>query len=63
MSTARAFALWEGRDFVTPGDVKAVAVPALSHRLLLKSSSQGAFARDEAAHLVSEILRKVPAPK
>jgi MoxR-like ATPase len=63
MATARAIALWEGRDFVTPGDVKAVAVPALSHRLLLKSSSQGAFARDEAAHLVGELLRKVPAPR
>lgn len=63
MSAARAMALWEGRDFVTPGDVKAVAVPALSHRLLLKSSAAGAFARDEAAHLVGELLRKVPAPR
>jgi MoxR-like ATPase len=63
MATARAAALWEGRDFVTPGDVKAIAAPALSHRLLLKNSSQGAFARDEAAHLVAELLRKVPAPR
>lgn len=63
MSAARAIALWEGRDFVTPGDVKVVAAPALSHRLLLKTSSQGAFARDEAAHLVGELLRKVPAPR
>ena len=63
MAAARALALWEGRDFVTPGDVKVVAVPALSHRLLLKNSSQGAFARDEAAHLVGELLRKVPAPR
>jgi MoxR-like ATPase len=63
MSAARAMALWEGRDFVTPGDVKAVAGPSLSHRLLLKSSATGAFARDEAAHLVGELLRKVPAPR
>jgi|APLak6261679142_1056127.scaffolds.fasta_scaffold00039_9 MoxR-like ATPase len=63
MSAARAIALWEGRDFVTPGDVKVVAVPALSHRLLLKSSTHGAFSRDEAAHLVAELLRKVPAPR
>ena len=41
-------ALWDGRDFVTPGDVRAVLVPALAHRLLLRTSSQGAFARDEA---------------
>lgn len=63
MSAARAVALWDGRDFVTPGDVKTVAVPALSHRLLLKSSAQGTFARDEAAHLVGELLRRVAAPR
>jgi MoxR-like ATPase len=63
MSAARALALWEDRNFVTPGDLKAIAVPALSHRLQLKTSSHGSFARDEAAHLVSELLRKVPAPR
>src|SRR5687767_3549960 len=31
---ARAQALWDGRDFATPGDVKAMVVPTLSHRLL-----------------------------
>jgi MoxR-like ATPase len=63
MSAARAHALWEGRDFVSPGDVRAVLVPALSHRLLLRSSTQGAFARDEAAHLLGEIARRIPAPR
>lgn len=63
MSTARALALWEGRDFVTPGDVKQIAAAALSHRLLLKSSTTGSYARDEAAHLITELLRKVPAPR
>jgi MoxR-like ATPase len=62
-SAARAHALWEGRDFVSPGDVRAVLVPALSHRLLLRTSTQGAFARDEAAHLLGEIARRVPAPR
>jgi MoxR-like ATPase len=60
---SRAHALWEGRDFVTPGDVRAVLVPSLSHRLLLRSASQGASARDEAAHLLEEVVRKVPAPR
>lgn len=63
MAVSRAFALWEGRDFVTPGDVRTMAVPALSHRLLLKSSTQGSFARDEAGHLVGELIRKVPVPR
>lgn len=63
MSACRALALWEGRDFVTPGDLKAIAGAALSHRLLLKSSTSGAFSREEALHLVGELLRKVPAPR
>ncbi len=57
-AAARALALWEGRAFVTPGDLREIAVPALAHRLLLKTSAQGAFARDEAAHLVTELLRR-----
>ncbi len=61
-SAARAHALWDGRNFVTPGDLKTMAVPAWSHRVLLKSSTSGAFSRDEAGHLISELLRKVPAP-
>lgn len=62
-AASRAQALWEGRDFVTPGDVRAVMVPCLSHRLLLRSAVQGASARDEAAHLLEEISRKVVAPR
>ncbi len=62
-ATARAHALWEGRDFVTPGDVRAVLVPCLAHRLTLRSNVQGAAARDEAAHLLEELARKVAAPR
>ena len=51
------------RDFVTPGDIRAVLVPCLAHRLLLRSNVQGAAARDEAAHLLEEISRKVAAPR
>jgi MoxR-like ATPase len=60
---ARAYALWESRDFVTPGDVRAVLGPCLAHRLLLRSATQGAYTRDEAMHLVEEVARKVPAPR
>ena len=63
MAAARALALWEARDFVTPGDVRALLVPALAHRLLLRASTQGAFTRDEAGHLLEELARKVPAPR
>jgi MoxR-like ATPase len=60
---ARAHALWEARDFVTPGDVRAVLGPCLAHRLLLRSATQGAYTRDEAAHLLEEVARKVVAPR
>jgi MoxR-like ATPase len=63
MAAARAWALWDERDFATPGDVRAVLGPSLSHRLLLKSAVQGTFSRDEAAHLLEEIARKTPAPR
>jgi MoxR-like ATPase len=33
---ARGHAILDGRDYVTPEDVKAVAVPALAHRLVLR---------------------------
>ncbi|MFE8598166.1 AAA family ATPase [Archangium violaceum] len=60
---ARAHALWESRDFVTPGDVRAVLAPCLAHRLLLRSANQGAYTRDEATHLIEEVARKVVAPR
>ncbi|MCP3144452.1 AAA family ATPase [Pyxidicoccus xibeiensis] len=62
-AASRAQALWEARDFVTPGDVRAVLVPCWAHRVLLRSAVQGVTARDEAAHLLEEISRKVPAPR
>jgi len=63
MSAARAHALWEARDFVTPGDLRAVLVPTLAHRVVLRSSMHGAFARDEAAHLLEELARRLPGPR
>jgi MoxR-like ATPase len=63
MAAARAHALWEGRDFATPGDVRALLVPAFSHRLMLKSALQGTFSRDEAGLLLEEIAKKTPAPR
>jgi MoxR-like ATPase len=63
MAAARAHALWDGRDFATPGDVRALLVPTLSHRLMLKSALQGTFSREEAALLLEEIARKIAAPR
>ncbi len=63
VAAAKAHALWDARDFVTPLDVRAVLTATLSHRLLLRSAVQGTYSREEAAHLLEEISRKVPAPR
>jgi MoxR-like ATPase len=58
LRAARAAAVVAGRDFVVPDDVKALAVPVLSHRLML--SGRAAGGATEA--IVSEILEEVPLP-
>jgi MoxR-like ATPase len=60
LKLARAKAILGGRDFVTPDDVKAVAVPALSHRLMLKPELWVQRVRPE--DVVREVLDTVPTP-
>jgi MoxR-like ATPase len=57
---ARAKAVLAGREFVTPEDVKAVAVPALGHRIALRPDSWVAGVKGDA--IVREVLDRVPAP-
>ena len=39
LRAARARALADGREFLVPDDLKALAVPALAHRVLLRGAS------------------------
>lgn len=57
---ARALAVLQGRTFVTPEDVKEVAVPALAHRLTLTVSTWAAGTQPQ--DLVREVLGRVPGP-
>jgi MoxR-like ATPase len=52
---AQAWALFEGRDFVLPDDVKLLAVPVLAHRL-------GMRGRGKAADALNEIVSTLPIP-
>jgi MoxR-like ATPase len=58
---ARARAVFHGRDFVIPDDVKEVAAPALVHRMIMKAESwvKGVDPR----LVIDEILKTVPVPK
>jgi MoxR-like ATPase len=57
---ARALAALRRRDFVLPDDVKAMAVPALAHRLILKPELWAS--KVSAAQVVQSLLTQVPAP-
>ncbi|MCC7107381.1 MAG: MoxR family ATPase [Chloroflexi bacterium] len=57
---SQAHALLEGRDFVTPDDVKQLAIPVLSHRLILRPSSRVREVSQEA--VVAELLASLPVP-
>jgi len=59
---ARAYALVAGRDYCVPDDVKAVAVPVVSHRLVLDTSLYGVARIAESDEAVAGILRTVSAP-
>ena len=58
---ARARALLFGRDFVLPDDVKALAVPALAHRLTLSAESE--LEGLSAAQIIESLLAKTEAPR
>jgi MoxR-like ATPase len=60
MKLSRVKALLDGRDFVVPDDVKAVAVPALAHRLALRPELW--VQRVQPEDVVRECMRAVPVP-
>lgn len=60
MLVARALAVIDERDFVTPEDVKRVAVPVLAHRLSLTTQAWADGTR--AADVVAAIVADVPGP-
>ena len=61
MRAAKGWALFEGREFVVPDDVKAVAPAALAHRLVMAGGDRA----DRSASLdaIAEVLATVPVPR
>lgn len=58
--SSRARAYLEGRDYVLPDDVKAMAVATLAHRLSLNVKSR--YAGVTSSQVVEELLRQTPVP-
>ncbi|CAM2065608.1 MoxR family ATPase [Sulfidibacter corallicola] len=61
LRAARAYALLQHRDFVTPDDIKDVALPALRHRMVLTPDMEIEGRTTE--HVLREILSHVEAPR
>jgi MoxR-like ATPase len=58
---ARTSAVLDGRDFVTPDDVKGIALPALRHRVVLRPEAEmEGFSPDE---VIRRVLETVPVPR
>jgi len=58
---SKAFAAMNGRDFVTPEDVKFIAVPVMRHRVILTPESEmEGISSDE---VIKEIIDKVEVPR
>ena len=58
---ARAWAALSNRDFVSPDDVRAMSLPVMEHRLLLRPESE--LEGVQAADVVQAILQEVPVPR
>lgn len=61
LKTARVLALSEGREYVTPDDVKRQALPVLRHRIGLHPDAELQGSTEDG--VLEQILRTVPAPR
>ena len=58
--TSQAMAALRGRNYVQPDDVKRVAGPVLTHRLILKPESR--LRKITASHVVDEVIAEIAVP-
>lgn len=59
--TAQSLALLRGRDFVTPDDVKEMALPVLRHRVLLRPEAE--VEGVQADQVLQQVLQSLPVPR
>ena len=60
-TAARARAALDGRDYVIPDDVKALALPALRHRVLLSPAAE--IDGRKVDEVIAEIVARTEAPR
>lgn len=60
-TAVRVYAALHGRDYALPDDVKALAHPALHHRLVLSPSAEMDFV--SAGQIITQVIENIPAPR
>ena len=60
LRAAQAYAAIQGRTFVTPDDIKALALPVLRHRIILRSNMRSRSTQIES--IIEDILNTIKAP-
>jgi MoxR-like ATPase len=60
MKVAQALSLFEGRDFVLPETIQAVAVDVIAHRLVLEPEAR--YSGTTARSIVAGLLERIPVP-
>ncbi|MBO5554589.1 MAG: hypothetical protein J5941_03580, partial [Solobacterium sp.] len=60
-SAAKAHAFLQGRDYVKPDDVKAVAIPVLHHRIVLTSEAR--LHKEDIDRILDQLMFRVRVPK
>ena len=57
LRAAQGYAMVEGRDYVVPEDIKAIATCVLSHRMIMESADA-----ESKEKFVKKILDSIPLP-
>jgi MoxR-like ATPase len=60
MKISQALALFDGNEFVAPENIQEIAIPVISHRIVM--DPQARFSGKTTAGIVEEILKSVPVP-
>lgn len=61
LAAARAYAFLQQREYVTPHDVKAVAVSAMAHRVILRTEAR--YSGTTQSQVIEDVLSKVSVPR
>lgn len=60
MKAAQALALFDGMDYVSPDHVQEIAIPVISHRIMMNSQSR--FSGNSSDQIIENILSSTPVP-